>query len=342
PTKTQLVIFGTDANDKIRILPAKGEGGHGHCGDDDGRDDDDRKTRGRDQDDHDDRNYHHDDRRAQSVEVWINGISQGVYAPTGRIIVLGLAGNDDIEVAGGVRHDVVLRGGEGNDRLKAGGGTALLLGEAGDDMLIGGNDRDILIGGLGADRLIGGAGEDILIAGSTVHDNDAHALCLIMREWTQDDCYGTRVDHLKNGGGLNGTVRLNACTVQADDSVDRLTGAAGKDWIFADCGDKVTDEHSQSGQHKNTHGHSSHANKYDHGPRKDHGHNGHGDFHLKAPVIDWGRNAPEQKTTQRSKSEWKGDFVNNLALSANERNPNQGWGVKLPASEGKSGTAKGR
>ena len=76
-----------------------------------------------------------------------------------------MGGDDNIQVAGGVRVDTVLYGGPGDDRIKGGGGRNILVGCEGDDELTGRQPgrpdgrRD------GADRLIGGHGADILVAG---------------------------------------------------------------------------------------------------------------------------------------------------------------------------------
>jgi hypothetical protein len=40
------------------------------------------------------------------VEVTLNGKSLGTFAPTGRIIVYGYAGNDDIQVATAIANSV--------------------------------------------------------------------------------------------------------------------------------------------------------------------------------------------------------------------------------------------
>jgi hypothetical protein len=190
--------------------------------------------------------HHHGghDHRAKGVEVWVNGVRQGVFAHTGRIIVLGLAGDDDIQIAGGLKNEVEFRGGDGDDRLKAGAGSALLLGGAGDDELIGGSGPDVLIGGAGQDRLVGGPGGDLLIAGSTIYDGDIQALCAIVHAWTGEAGYGARVARLTEG--VNG-VQLTAETVLDDGVQDRLTGSSGWDWFFATVEgkrrDKVTDRH---------------------------------------------------------------------------------------------------
>jgi len=178
------------------------------------------------------------------VAVWINGVRQGVFAHTGRIIVEGFAGDDDIQIAGSLKNEVEFRGGTGDDRLKAGAGSALLLGGAGADLLIGGHAGDVLIGGTGKDRLVGGPGDDLLIAGRTIYDADPQALCTIFHEWTSAACYGTRVARLTRG--VDG-VRLTDATVLDDGVEDKLTGASGADWFFATVSgrgrDKVTDRH---------------------------------------------------------------------------------------------------
>jgi len=133
----------------------------------------------------------------------------------------------------------VLVGEDGNDHL-----------EAGTDKLKGGEGRDILIGGRGHDRLKASAGDNLLIAGFTDFDRDMSALEAIRSEWTrtgQDPDhlkdYQMRVDHLLNGGGLNGGIRLdpttadgNPATVHDDGDFDVLDGAPKTiwlDWFFA-------------------------------------------------------------------------------------------------------------
>jgi Ca2+-binding RTX toxin-like protein len=102
-------------------------------------------------------------------QVQIDGLPHGRFDPTGRLVVHGLGGDDDLTVAGGVRVPAWLYGGEGNDRLRGGSGDDVLLGGPGNDVLDGGQGQDLLIGGPGADWLKG-ADNDLLIAGSTAFD----------------------------------------------------------------------------------------------------------------------------------------------------------------------------
>jgi uncharacterized delta-60 repeat protein len=217
PTKTELVVGGTTGDDKIVIQKVGSSG---------------------------------------QVEVKLNGTSLGTFSPTGRIVVHGYAGNDDIQVVGGLSKSVWLYGGAGDDRLTGGDGNDVLLGGDGNDTLQGGNGRDLLIGGTGSDRLLGSADDDILIAGTTDHDAVETALCQIMNEWTRTDAsFATRVSHLKgpaaggSAGGLNGAYYLNDMTAHDDGAIDVLTGGVGNDWfLFNKDGDgdptkkdKVTD-----------------------------------------------------------------------------------------------------
>ena len=120
------------------------------------------------------------------IKVVVNGTSTVVpLAALTRVVVLGYAGNDDLQVAGGVALSTLLDGGAGNDRLKGGSGNNVLLGGAGDDLLIGGTGRDLLVGGSGADRLMGNAQDDILIAGTTDYDQTAAALYQVLLQWAQ-------------------------------------------------------------------------------------------------------------------------------------------------------------
>lgn len=128
---------------------------------------------------------------------------------------------------------VTLDGGEGND---------VLIGGSKNDLLNGGSGRDILIGGLGADRLAGASEDDILIGGTCTLSGTISALNAIRNEWTSGNSYATRVANLTNGGGANGTTKLNSSTVKNDSSVaDRLAGNAKLDWFFQSASDVLVD-----------------------------------------------------------------------------------------------------
>jgi Ca2+-binding RTX toxin-like protein len=193
PNKTALVVGGTTANDNIHFSPG------GNSGD---------------------------------IVVHINGVSQGVFRPTGHIIVYALAGDDDIQVAGSIGLEAWLFGDAGNDRLKSGAGASILMGGDGDDFLNGGNGRSVLIGGRGKDRLVGASGDDILIGGYTVYEGSALVFCALLQEWNSGEDYEARVARLR--------LLLNASTVFDDGDADMLTGSSGLDWFFDGIGDTIT------------------------------------------------------------------------------------------------------
>ncbi|MBI3822042.1 MAG: PKD domain-containing protein [Planctomycetes bacterium] len=197
------------------------------------------------------------DNKPGAINVAINSLPVAAFLPTGRLIAYGLAGDDDMQIAGSIANSAWLFGGSGNDRLKGGSGANVLVGGDGNDLLIGGSGRDVLIGGFGADRIVGNASDDLLIAGSTKFDANEAALDAILKEWASDHDYGTRVSFLMGpAAGLNvvagqgiflksGPTAAEA-TVNDDGSQDVLTGCAGQDWYWANIAgsgtlDKITD-----------------------------------------------------------------------------------------------------
>ncbi len=66
-------------------------------------------------------------------------------------------------------------------------------------------------------------------------------LFLGMAEWTSANNHATRVANLLNGGGANGTTKLNSTTVQDDLAAETLTGGAEIDWFFQFDADVLTD-----------------------------------------------------------------------------------------------------
>ena len=113
--------------------------------------------------------------------------------PTRRLVVHGLGGGDDLQVAGSISIPVLLYGDDGHDRLKGGDGDDILLGGDGNDEILGGGGRDLMIGGRGADRIVGNGGDDLFIAGWTSHDGAAGSLEAVMREWTSKNSVGAMI-----------------------------------------------------------------------------------------------------------------------------------------------------
>ena len=184
-----------------------------------------------------------------TLQVSVNGAISTVARPSGRIIVLGLAGNDNIQIAGAISNPVWLYGDAGDDRLNAGNVSSegnLLFGGDGNDDLLGGNGRDVLIGGQGADKITANADDDILIAGLTTHDarnSAAHEefWCNVLHEWTELDPFATRVNRLRTGSGHTGANLLSSVVDDNSvDQIDQLQGSSGNDWFLFKSGeDKV-------------------------------------------------------------------------------------------------------
>jgi uncharacterized delta-60 repeat protein len=188
-----------------------------------------------------------------SVQVAIDNVVVGTFAPTHGVVVFAGDGNDDVSVSAAITQGAWLYGGDGDDRLKGGSGANVLLGGADDDLLVGGASRDVLVGGVGADRIIGNSQDDLLVSGYTDHDENAEAMCHILAEWVSNKLYYVRVLNLT---GLlpvidpqNGDVFLNSSTVHDDGEQDLLAGSSGFDWFFANLcldddspvKDKITD-----------------------------------------------------------------------------------------------------
>jgi serralysin len=139
-------------------------------------------------------------------------------------------------------------GGSLNDVLTGNTQSNVLTGGAGNDSLKGLGGRDLLSGGSGVDNLLGGDEDDLLISGTLTYFNestkllDRQAIDAIMAEWTRSDAdYLARITNLRNGGGLNGVVKLNSTTIFADGTTDMLSGGNGVDWFWSFGNDQIDD-----------------------------------------------------------------------------------------------------
>jgi hypothetical protein len=105
---------------------------------------------------------------------------------------------------------------------------------------------------MGKDTVTGKSGNDILIAGYTNYDlsSTANYLALesILAEWQSANSYATRISHIKNGGGLNGSNKLIWGMTVHDNSManaNTLTGAgglSGQNWFFANVSHTTTNK----------------------------------------------------------------------------------------------------
>jgi hypothetical protein len=176
---------------------------------------------------------------ASTLKVTLNGAMSVAPLPTGRIIVIGGEGDDDIQIAGTVGSPVWLYGDAGNDRLNAGNSGSLLIGGNGNDELLGGAGRDVMIGGNGADKLIGNNNDDILIAGFTARDTRLSSRheefwSSVLLKWSGSQLFHDRVATLRD------TLLPEVFDDVFADEFDFLNGAAGEDWlIFMTGEDKV-------------------------------------------------------------------------------------------------------
>jgi len=175
-----------------------------------------------------------------------------------KIIADGGTGDDAIIIQPNVVAEVDLAGGEGNDVLKAGNGSATLhgglgndglngsskadqifgdegddalKGGAGDDNLDGGGDQDILAGDAGADTLTGGGGNDKLNGGE---GNDFG-----FGEDGNDRVSGNAGDDFLSGGTGIDTLYgdLGKDTLNGDADNDFLNGSEGDDSLVGGAGD---------------------------------------------------------------------------------------------------------
>jgi Ca2+-binding RTX toxin-like protein len=173
------------------------------------------------------------------VRVRLNGELLGTFGTGTRIGILGMAGDDNIHLAGSIRAAAWLDGGDGNDLLKGAKGNDVLRGGAGDDHLNGAQGADIAIGGAGADRILGGPGDDLMVAGTTSYDATDASLFSIAQIWGGGGSLADRVDDLRTG-----TTPLTSGgatpTVLDDLAIDLITGASGGAWVFAAPTDQIT------------------------------------------------------------------------------------------------------
>jgi hypothetical protein len=164
------------------------------------------------------------------IQITINGTSQGLFQPTGRIIVMTGNGNDSVSTTG-VALACWFYGGSGNVTLTGGSGDDVLIGGSGTSLLNGLTGHNLLIGGTGQATLKGRAGVNVLIAGSTIYDqptvDSQSALNTILINWKSGGNVKARTHVVSASPGP----RLDSGTVFASGSQDTIIGNS-RSWVF--------------------------------------------------------------------------------------------------------------
>ena len=181
------------------------------------------------------------------IQVQVDAVPNGRFAPTGRLVAYGQADNEHIQVDKALTLPAFLFGGNGaNVHIEGGGGPTVEVGGTGaNNHLQGGSGRNILIAGQGGGHLEGNGTDDILIGGTTNYDHNLVALDAILAEWNSGESYLQRIANLQNApvtmsgptvnpnGSYTAGYYLNAATVHDNGVSDHLEGKGGQDWFFA-------------------------------------------------------------------------------------------------------------
>ena len=184
-----------------------------------------------------------------NTTVTINAVSAGFFAPTGRIVVFGQAGNDNVSVASTITRNAWLYGDDGNDTLTGGGGNDVITGGAGTDSQVGGAGNDLYLFdadlALGIDTVNDSAGIDTLDFSATSSQAIALNLALnttqvVNANLTLTLTSGSAIETL-TGGSQNDTLTGNSLAnlLVGGPGNDTLTGAAGNDVYRFDLDDNL-------------------------------------------------------------------------------------------------------
>ncbi len=185
---------------------------------------------------------------ASRTQIIVNdGVKTSRFAKTGvkTISIVTGDGADSITIGSGIKQQITIKSGEGNDTVHGGSGREVVFAAGGDDLIFGGGGSDQIFGGNGADEIHGGSGNDYLYgdagndnlsgdAGNDVLAGDSEDT-LVFAGQPPSNVIGN--DSLNGGDGndwLLGGTRIYFDTTgghASDDGQDTFTGGAGNDII---------------------------------------------------------------------------------------------------------------
>ena len=175
-------------------------------------------------------------RDGTNLTIHQNGVNSTTpAAAVQKIVINGLAGNDELRLALGLDHGVrvpaTLNGGDGNDKL---------FGGERNDVLNGGGGNDVLTGGPGADVFNGGLGVD------TADYHDARARLNVSLDNINNDGAIGDATHPAEHDNVHGDVEniiggFNADRLVGNDARNRLVGGPGNDTLIGNGGNDTLD-----------------------------------------------------------------------------------------------------
>lgn len=139
-----------------------------------------------------------------------------------------LAGNDHVNINDSVLIPVTVRGGDGNDEIKGGGGNDLIYGGAGNDDIDAGSGSDTVYADAGNDDVTGDAGNDTLYGGDGNDELEGdNGNDLLFGEAGNDELEGDDGNDILSGGSGNDEL-------EGDTGFDFLIGGLGADLLKGD------------------------------------------------------------------------------------------------------------
>lgn len=177
-----------------------------------------------------------------TVVVNVNGEEYDVSLAQRQELTLRVgAGDDVIEVAPNVRVNIVVEGGDGNDRITTGAGDDRIDGGAGDDTVVSGDGRDDVFGNTGADTVDAGAGDDVVYGGDGNDILAAGAGTNFIEAGAGDDRIDGRTgtNMISAGRGDDAVTSGGRNSIYAGDGTDTVDGATRTDKIYAQSVDQV-------------------------------------------------------------------------------------------------------
>lgn len=171
-----------------------------------------------------------------TINVTVNDIFRGNFAPTGFVIVNGGFGNDTITAAA-LKRSNILYGGSGADTIIGGGRNDILVGGGGSDRLEPNAGRNIAIGGDHTDTILAVGLGNIFVSGKSSYESPTskvgrRALEDLMVEWSSSRNFSTRSLRVRTGVGTSGALFSNATITDDAAAPDSMTHVDGPDLFF--------------------------------------------------------------------------------------------------------------